>query len=218
MFDDVGADELREKAKSLTGAMQRMVDEGKLTSAEKASFLEQLEGKLAAMEAEITKAETEGKAKKVQALTQQREVARTTRAAVREAATVGLPPLRHGNELKKLYGKIAELNRIEKVSKGHYSMDELKRLGERPEIEEAISVLESRSRGWFEDDEVFQERVQACMKAGASAAAKKPGVGGGPAQRPGSSGGFTTVSGGAKVSKARAAGPSTRNAFGALDR
>eukprot|EP00413_Alexandrium_margalefii_P044840 CAMPEP_0204595224 /NCGR_PEP_ID=MMETSP0661-20131031/52539_1 /ASSEMBLY_ACC=CAM_ASM_000606 /TAXON_ID=109239 /ORGANISM="Alexandrium margalefi, Strain AMGDE01CS-322" /LENGTH=419 /DNA_ID=CAMNT_0051605715 /DNA_START=85 /DNA_END=1344 /DNA_ORIENTATION=+ len=220
LFDDVGADELREKVKFLTGELQRMVDEGQLTSAEKAAFLEQLEGKLEAVDAEIKKAEAEGKAKKVQALTQQREAAQKTRAAVKDAGAIGLPPLRHGSELKKLYGKLAELNRMEKASKGHYSMDELKRLGERPEIEEAVSVLETRSRGWFEDDEVFRERVQACMKAGASASAKKA-AGGAPSQRPGSSGsigGFQTVSGGARVNKAKAAGPSTRNAFGALDR
>mmetsp|Transcript_28970 Transcript_28970/g.83019 ORF Transcript_28970/g.83019 Transcript_28970/m.83019 type:complete len:417 (-) Transcript_28970:28-1278(-) len=219
LYDDVGADELREKAKFMTGALQEMVDEGKLTSAEKAAFLEQLDGKLAALEAEIAKAESEGKAKKVQALGQQREVAQKTKATVKDASAVSLPPLRHATELKKLYAKIAGLNRIEKASKGHYTMDDLKQLGERPEIEEAISVLESRSRGWFEDDAVFQERVQACMRAGTAAAAKKA-ASSAPSSRPGSaaSGGFTTVSGGARTAKSKAAGPATRNAFGALDR
>jgi len=217
LFDDVGADELREKTKFLTGELQRMVDQGQLTTAEKAAFLEQLEGKIAAVEAELAKAEAEGKAKKVQALAQQREVAQKTRAAVKDAPSASLPSLRHASELRKLHGKIAELNRIEKASKGHYSMDELKRLGERPEIEEAISVLESRSRGWFEDEDVFQERLQACLKAGGGA---KKSTAGPPmtSQRPTSGGGFTAVSGGARPSKAKASAPSTRNAFGALDR
>jgi len=215
LFDDVGADALREKAKLLSGAMQEMVDEGKLTSAEKSAFLEQLEVKLAAVEEEIKKAEADGKAKKVQALSQQKELAQKTRATVKDAPAAPLAQLRHGNELKKLYAKLAGLDKIEKVSKGHYTMDDLKKLGERPEIDEAISVLETRSRGWFEDDDVFKERVQACQKAGVSAAAKK---GAAPASRPGSSssGGFTTVAGGSRTAKAKASGPSTRNAFSAF--
>mmetsp|Transcript_48857 Transcript_48857/g.113243 ORF Transcript_48857/g.113243 Transcript_48857/m.113243 type:complete len:417 (+) Transcript_48857:79-1329(+) len=220
LFDDVGADELREKAKALTKELQRMIDEGQLTSAEKSAFLEQLDSKLEAMEAELAKADAEGKAKKVQALTQQRDAARKTRCAVKDGPSASLPTLRHARELASLHGKLAELNRIEKASKGHYTMEELKRLGERPEIDEAISVLEARSRGWFEDDDVFRERLQACIRAGA--AAKKPGAGAAaksvaPASSR-SSDGFTSVSSGARTAKSKASGPATRNAFGALDR
>jgi len=182
--------------------------------------VEQFEGKLEALREELSKAEAEGKAKKVAAIQQQQEVLKKTMASVKDASAVPLPPLRHEADLSKLHRRRADLLRIEKEKKGHYTMDELKAIGDRPEIEEAIEELESRSRGWLEDDDVFLQRVQAC-KAKATAA-RKGSSGGGGAQRPASSGGsgsggFTKVGGsGAKKSVAKASGPATRNAFSAL--
>mmetsp|Transcript_34659 Transcript_34659/g.80903 ORF Transcript_34659/g.80903 Transcript_34659/m.80903 type:complete len:413 (+) Transcript_34659:65-1303(+) len=214
LFDSIGVEEVKEKIKLMQGELQKMVEEGKLTSAEKANVSEQLDAKLQALESEVAKAEAEGKAKKVQALTTQKEAMLKTKAGLKEASAVPLPPLKHGKELQKLHVKLAELLRIEKTSKGHYTVDELKRIGEKPEIEEAIGVLEARSRGWLEDEDVFQERLQACLKAAAAGAKKAASSG----QRPGSSssGGFTAVSGGARFSKAKASGAATKNSFSAL--
>jgi len=50
-------------------------------------------------------------------------------------------------------------------------MAELKQLGEKPELEEAISTLEERSRVWFETDEEFQQRLQKCLREPAPKAA-----------------------------------------------
>merc|ERR1711879_783840 len=41
-------------------------------------------------------------------------------------------------------------------------MAELKALGEKPELEEAVQVLEERSRGWFESEELFVWRLRGC--------------------------------------------------------
>merc|ERR1712224_651383 len=103
------------------------------------------------MNESITQAEADGKPKKVQMLKQQLEVLQKTQAAAKSAGNAPLPPLKHGSELRKLHGKLNDLLRMEKASKGHYTMEELKRLGEKPELEEAISVLQERSRGWFEE-------------------------------------------------------------------
>ena len=46
-----------------------------------------------------------------------------------------LPPLRHEADLSKLHRRRTDLLRIEKEKKGHYTMDELKAIGDRPEIE-----------------------------------------------------------------------------------
>jgi len=139
----------------------------------------------------------------------------------KDASAVPLPPLRHEADLSKLHRRRADLLRIEKDKKGHYTMDELKAIGDRPALEEAIEELESRSRGWLEDDDVFRQRVQACVAK--ANAARKGSSGGGGGQRPassgggGGSGGFTRVGGsGAKKPQAKASGPSTRNAFAAL--
>ncbi|OLP93498.1 hypothetical protein AK812_SmicGene24584 [Symbiodinium microadriaticum] len=206
LFNDVGAEELKEKRKVVEGEMKAMVDSGRLTAAERTDLLEQLEGKLEAVNAEIAKAQQDGKAKKVQALQHQLELMQSTKASVKAAEPVALPPLKHGAKIRELRMKLAELAQVEKVSKGHYSMDELKRLGERPEIEEAVEELEKRARGWLESDEVFQERLQANLRTGL-----KKGTG-----RGGGSGGYTAVSSGVRPAKAKASGPAVRNGFSAL--
>ncbi|CAE7503660.1 unnamed protein product [Symbiodinium pilosum] len=162
LFNDVGAEELKEKKKVVEGEMKAMVDAGRLTAAEKADFLEQLEGKVSQANAEIQKAQQDGKAKKVQARTvhrtlaanrvfrdvqalqQQLEILQNTKAAVKEAEPAPLPPLKHGAKIREL-----------RLNLG------LTRLGERPEIEEAVTELERRAKGWLESDEVFQERLEA---------------------------------------------------------
>jgi len=182
MFDGVGVDDLREKFRFISGELQQMIDQAQLTSAEKVAVTAQLEAKLSALEAELSKAETEGKMKRVQALTEQRKTLQKMLVSVKDVWAINLAPLKHGPEIQKLTRKLADLNRMEKASKGHYTIDELKRLGEKPELEEAISVLTNRSRGVFEDDEVFQERLDACLRAGSRTADKKASV-----SRPGSS-------------------------------
>merc|ERR1719272_1894780 len=109
--------------------------------------------------------------------------------AVKDADNVSLPPLRHGPGIRKLRAKLRELARIEKESKGKYSVQELNAISEKPDLEAAIDELEARSRGWFEDDETFQERLEINNKAAAGAGKK-----GGSASKPAaSSGGYAKV-------------------------
>uniref|UniRef100_A0A7S2VFV0 Uncharacterized protein n=1 Tax=Zooxanthella nutricula TaxID=1333877 RepID=A0A7S2VFV0_9DINO len=220
LFDGVGVEEVKEKAKVVSAELQGMAERGQLTAAEKAAVQEQLEARLAAAEAELQKAEAEGKAKRAQQLTQQLEAIRKTRAAVKDCTPVALPTLRHSAEIAKLHGKLLDIARLEKDKKGNYTVAELTRLGEKPEIEEAIEILSQRSRGWLEADDVFQERLQACLRKASSGAAKKPGAssGGyaGGKTTAGASSGWSTASGGARAAKGKASAPSTRNAFSAL--
>jgi len=222
LFDGIGVEELKEKGKVVSTELQAMADAGQLTSAERAGLEEQLTSRLAAAKVEHEKAEAEGKPKKAQALQHQIDTLQNTQKALKDNAPVGLPPLRHAQDIKKLYGKLNDVKRIEKASKGNYTVDELRRIGEKPEIEEAIAELERRSRGWLESDEVFEARLQACVRAAATAKrAPGPPTGGGysaAASRPSSSasGGFTTVKGGGRTAKAKGAPPTTRNQFSAL--
>merc|ERR1712203_904706 len=75
MFDSIGAEALKTKIKFVNVKLQSAVDDGQLTEKEKITFLEQLEGKLEMLGLERTKAECEGKAKKVEALDKQKEEA-----------------------------------------------------------------------------------------------------------------------------------------------
>jgi len=216
LFDDVGVEELKEKNKLLSAELQGMVDAGQLTTEEKNDFLEQLDSKRALIDAEIAKAEADGKAKKVHALTQQRESLEKTRAAIKDAASASLPPIKNGAGIRELHAKLAQLARIEKASKGNYSMAELKQLGERPEIEEALAELEGTARNWLESDEVFKKRLEANLRAGGGIKKSGGGSSSGGGGRGSGGGGYTAVSGGARAPKAKAGGPAMRNAFGAL--
>ncbi|CAK9039258.1 unnamed protein product [Durusdinium trenchii] len=205
LFEAVGAEELREKVKQTRSELQNMVDAKRLTSAEKSDFLEQLESKIALTKEELSKAEADGKSKKAQALSEHLEVMHSTRSSIKSAEPAPLPPLKHGEQIRKLRLKLAELAQLEKDKRGNYSLDELKRLGERPELQEAVEELERRAKGWLESDEVFEERLQANLRLGGKAKAA-----------PRATGGYSTVTGGAKPAKAKAKAPGTRNAFGAL--
>lgn len=205
LFEGIGSEDLRQKVKEVNLELQGMVEANRLTSAEKSDCLEELESKMAQVQEEIAKAEAEGKTKKVQALAKPLEVLKSTHSQVKAADPVSLPPLKNGDKIRQLRQKLAELERLEKATKtkGHASIEELKRLGERPDLEEAVLELERRARGWLESDEVFEQRLEANLR-----------VGGRAAQR--GAGGYNVVSGGAKPATAKAKSTGTRNAFGAL--
>merc|ERR1740121_1993108 len=99
-------------------------------------------------------------------------------------------------------------------------MDELKKIGEKAELQEAITTLENNSRMWLEDDDTFAERIATCKRS-AAPPKKATGSGGGAGSGGGrgggySSGGWQTAGGGGGKAKAKAGGPSTKNAFSAL--
>ncbi|CAL1152101.1 unnamed protein product [Cladocopium goreaui] len=204
LFEGIGSEDLRQKVKQVNLELQAMVEANRLSSAEKSDCLEELESKMAQVQEEIAKAEAEGKAKKVQALAKPLEVLKSTHLQVKAADPVSLPPLKNGDKIRQLRQKLGELERLEKATKtkGHASIDELKRLGERPELEEAALELERRARGWLESDEVFEQRLEANLRVGRAA--------------PRGAGGYNVVSGGAKPATAKAKSTGTRNAFGAL--
>ncbi|CAE8664043.1 unnamed protein product [Polarella glacialis] len=146
------------------------------------------------VDTEIKKAEADKKEKLLQKLEEQKEKLKATRAAVAGASPKQTPPLKHGENVRKMRLKLAQIAKMEKDSAGHYTLDELKRLGERPEIEEALKVFEERSRLWFETDEEFELRLARNLREGA--VQKKSGgggSGGGYGGGAGSKDGFSTV-------------------------
>jgi len=179
--------DLSDKTKHLAAELQSAVDNCQLTASERTQVMAKLDSKVTAITAEIKKAESEGKPKAQAKLQEQLDKLRNTRKELADATPIPRTPLRHASELRKLHRQLLELKRLEKDSAGHYTLDELKRLGEKPELEEAIGVLEKQSRIWFETDEDFQLRVQDCIKSAASSAPAKK------APPKDTSGGFTVV-------------------------
>lgn len=147
----------------MTAGMQACIDSGELTSAERSQVLEQLDTKSSALEAELVKAEADGKEKMKAKLEEAKEKLKATKAAVSDGKAVDLAPLKYAEEIQRLHKRLAGLAKLEKENSGKYTLDQLKALGEKPEMEEALSVLKKRSQIWFESDEEFKERLKECL-------------------------------------------------------
>lgn len=190
LYDTLDVDGLKEKSKIVTVDMQAMIDAGQLTSDEKSQASEQLDAKLAALQTDLKKAEADGKEKLKAKLEEGKEKLKATKAAVSDAKPAALAPLKYAAEIQRLNKRLLGLAKLEKECNGKYTIEQLKGLGERPDMEEAMSVLKTRSRTWFESDEEFKARLKECL---AQAAPAKKASGGYPAASGGSSGGWATV-------------------------
>lgn len=217
---DIGVDDILAKERTVSASMQAMIEDGQLTSAEQKELLASLEEKLQAIEKSGKKAPPK---------------LSETIQKVKGISSVPLPPLKYAKEIAPLQRKLNEVSKLEASLKAKLGTVEQQRaIGDKPDIEEALSKYGEASRGWFEADEVFQDRLQACIRA-ASVVPKKTGGGGGagggypsagsagrtsgggrPAGGSSGGGGFQMVSGGKPQAKAKSAAPKTRNAFGAL--
>lgn len=191
LYDTLSVDGLKEKVKVMAVELQSSIDAGELTAEERPQVLEQLDGKLSALQTALTKAEADGKAKAQAKLEEQRDQLREIKAAVSDSKAAGIKPLKYGDEVARLSRKLGAIARIEKESSGKYTLDELKRIGERPDIEEALSILQTRSRMWFESDEEFDVRLRHCKAQ--AAPKKKAAAAGGYSAGSSAGGGWSSV-------------------------
>jgi len=204
---DIDITSIEAKDKVLSAKIQEFIEKGQLSAHDQKNLLATLEGKLA----QIEKSGKKAPAKLLETIKQ-----------VKECDPKPLPPLRHAEKIKEHSRKIAQLKSLEASLKGKLgTIEQTRALAEEPLHKEALETFTQKSRGWFESEDVFQQRLEACLKSVAapkrsSGSGSGGGGGGKGAGRPSSSGGFTTVSGGARPAKAKGAAASTRNAFGAL--
>ena len=71
------------------------------------------------------------------------------------------PPIRHESQLTTLRKKLLPLQSLEESSRGRLlTLSETRSLTEKEEIESEIERLEMASCGWFEDEDIFEERLQ----------------------------------------------------------
>jgi hypothetical protein len=87
-----------------------------------------------------------------------------------------VPPhkLKYEAEIRKLQKELVPLLNLEANAKGRLlSVKETQTLARKDEILEEIASLEEASRGWFEDDDAFESRVQACRNAITATSRKK---------------------------------------------
>jgi len=189
LYDTLTAEVLKDKVKVVAAEMQASIDAGELTAVERSQVIDQLDGKLSLLETELKKAEADGKEKLKAKLEEQKDKLKATKVKLSDGRARDPPPLKYADQIQKMHKRLIGLARLEKESAGKYTLDQLKALGEKPDMEEAMSVLQNRSRMWFESDEEFKLRVRTCL-AGVDTKPKKASGAGNPAGS--SSGGWQT--------------------------
>lgn len=174
-YDSCDLSNLQMKDKMVKDEMQKCIDEGKITSIEKKKLLEQVREKLSSIANEIN--DFTDKPQKIQQLQEQR-----MRLKEREKKLESLTPcspqvLKFQYEIETLRKELHPLLKLEHDTKGRLlTLKETTTLVRKEVIELEILGLEEKSRGWFEDDEDFQLRLdasRALSKSKADAVKKK---------------------------------------------
>ena len=204
---------LPDKLAWLAAQMEAQIDAGQLTKSEQEAVLAQLTSKMAEADAGAKAARAEGKEARAVKL----EAARATLAAKHAAAAAVKPitlAVKYEKELRTLRGQLAELEKIE-ACRGLQPLETVKKLREKPNIEQSIREIEDANRGWFEDPEAFAKRMRAAAKPLAQGGANKGGASGG-SNPPMTAGGFSVQRGAAAKPGKAAAKVSSGNPWSLL--
>jgi len=164
LYDATSVEDIMEKVTWLERHMKSMVDAGQLTMGEKQQLLDQVEQRIGALGDELDAARAAEKPKRVERLEAQLETLSARQAKIGEIVPVR-HPLKHEDEIMKLRMEWVPLHQLESTSGRLLTMDEMRKLGAKPHLEEQISSLEEQSRNWFEDDAEFQARCSALTAA-----------------------------------------------------
>lgn len=176
-YDACDLTSLEKKETHVKNEMHKHVEEGKITSLERNKLLEQVKEKIKSLQEEIKDATENNKPKKLQKLQVQMEKVTDRLATLNDIKPCPPHPLKYQPEIEKLRKELNPLLKLEQETKGRLlSIKETAAMTRKQEIEEEIVNLENNSRGWFEDDEDFQQRVEASRlqaKSRANASVKK---------------------------------------------
>mmetsp|Transcript_21492 Transcript_21492/g.36919 ORF Transcript_21492/g.36919 Transcript_21492/m.36919 type:complete len:452 (-) Transcript_21492:108-1463(-) len=189
-YDAVGgATSIATKSECLKKLMHEQVESGELTKAELERLIAQVSDRIDTLNSDIDAALQKSQENKAAKLNAQKQKAEA-RKRMLEGHTAKPPHnLKKEAQIMKLAKQLQPLIKLEQSSKGRLlSMKETKALAAKDEILEEISELEEASRGWFEEDETFEIRLEACRKkqatvaksstkAGSSGKGKAPGTG-----------------------------------------
>ena len=151
--------ELKEKYAHVQQESNKHVEEGKLTLDERRILVEMNEKRIETLMAEKSSASVAEKLKK--ALTRKAQLQSLRDDVLSIHSTSYPPPLRHESKISALRKKLLPLQALEDSSRGRLlTLDETRALAAKEELLEEICELEEGSRGWFEEDEAFEERLE----------------------------------------------------------
>mmetsp|Transcript_5413 Transcript_5413/g.12293 ORF Transcript_5413/g.12293 Transcript_5413/m.12293 type:complete len:450 (-) Transcript_5413:113-1462(-) len=184
-YDEVGGvASIGTKAESLRKLMHQQVEKGELTKQELDRLLEQVQEKIDTCNGEIESALQKSQEKKVAKQNAQKEKAEARKGMLEGHKAQPPHKLKHEAQIMKLRKKLQPLKKLEQSAKGRLmTMKETKELAVMEDILEEISELEEGSRGWCEDDEPFEVRLEASRKKSASSSGKA--ASGGKGKKPG---------------------------------
>jgi len=161
-YDSVSMSSLEEKQSHTKEQMHGHIDSGSITLGEKRMLVQQVGEKLQILLEQIEQAEKDGKKKRVENLTKQKQKAVGRKEKLEKIGGKPLPKLKHEAEINKLRKEMEPLLEIEEAARGRLlSIKETQAVGKKDEIQEQVKQLEISSRGWFEEDEEFMARIEA---------------------------------------------------------
>jgi len=147
LYDSLDSEGLDAKTAWLTETMEGMVSGGLLTKREQQQVLEQMAGKLEALEEQIAISESGGKAKRAEKLAEMRAEMLAKSAALREAKPIVRKP-KFEAEIRAARKKLAELEKLEN-SKVVLPLAEIQKLNAKPKLLEDLAAMEADAAGWF---------------------------------------------------------------------
>ena len=173
-YDVVSMDALKEKETSIKAEMSQHVEKGSITKAEKDKLIHQVTEKIQNLEGEIKTAKENNKKVRVQKLNGQKEKALERKENLENITAKSPHPLRNQGEIEKLRKEIQPMIKIEAEARGRLlTLKETTAIAKKDDIEDEILILEEKSRGWFEEDDAFQIRVEASRAQARTRATKK---------------------------------------------
>jgi hypothetical protein len=226
-YDTVSLPLLTHKQDIIKELMHKQVDAGKITAGERTQLLHQVQERLQAMDKELKAAVTENKPKLKEKLEQKRLKVLEREEKLSAIVPIPLPPLKLQVNINKLRAECVPLKAVQDAGAGRLlSVKESQTVSKLLELMEEIEGLEQESRGWFEEDESFDARLQASRRAAANAAknssskksggSKSAGAGGASSSKSGlpSSAKWVTPGGTAAAAKKKAAAAKPKAARG----
>lgn len=144
-YDQVSSTMLEEKQAYVKDMMHHQVDDGLITTKEKAQLLLQVNERLETISKEMADAEKNEQAKKIEKLKGAKEKVATRKDKLSSISPKPPPPLKHQSEIFQLRSELRPLLELEEGSKGRLlSVKETLSLARKDEILEEIASLEVR--------------------------------------------------------------------------
>jgi len=166
LYNTISLDSLQKKEAYVKKQIQDHVEERRITKLEKQKLVEQCMSRLNTLSTEIAEAKKDNKPKKVEKLSQMKEKAEARRTMLERIDPIEPHRLKHEPEIIKLRVEMRPLLKLEASAKGRLlTVKETTALGRKDEILQEIEELEDASRGWFEEDDIFNARVKASRDA-----------------------------------------------------